>query len=50
MRTVKEIARLHLSKQLRLRQIGRACNLSVSTVQGYVKKIEALGLDYASVE
>ena len=50
MRTLKEIARLHLSKQLRLRQIGRACNLSVSTVQGYVKKIEALGLDYASVE
>ena len=46
MRTIREIARLHLNKQLSLRAIAGACNLSVSTVQGYVKKIEALGLDY----
>ncbi len=46
MRTIREIARLHLNKQLSLRAIAGACNLSVSTVQGYVKKIDALGLDY----
>lgn len=49
MRTIREIARLHVSKGLSLRAIAAACKLSVSTVQGYVKKIEALGLDYDSL-
>jgi transposase len=49
MRTIREIARLHLEKRLSLRAIAGACNLSVSTVQGYVKKIEATGLDYQAI-
>ena len=49
MRTIREIARLHLNKHLSLRAIAGACNLSVSTVQGYVKKIEALGLEYEAL-
>ncbi|NTU53597.1 MAG: hypothetical protein HGA97_07875 [Chlorobiaceae bacterium] len=49
MRTIREIARLHLEKRLSLRAIAGACNLSVSTVQGHVKKIEAAGLDYAAI-
>lgn len=32
-----------------MRAIAAACKLSVSTVQGYVKKIEALSLDYDSL-
>jgi transposase len=50
MRTIREIARLHLDKRLSLRAIAGACNLSVSTVQGHVKKIEALCLGYAVIE
>ena len=38
MRTIREIARLHFTKQLSLRAIAGACNLSVSTVQGLRKK------------
>jgi len=49
MRTIREIARLHLDKRLSLRAIAGACNLSVSTVQGHVKKIEATGMDYAAI-
>ncbi len=49
MRTIREIARLHFTKQLSLRAIAGACNLSVSTVQGYVKKIEALSLEYEAI-
>jgi len=49
MRTIREIARLHMSKALSMRAIVAACKLSVSTVQGYVKKIDALGLDYDSL-
>jgi len=49
MKTIREIARLHLQKELSLRAIVASCKLSVSTVQGYVKKIEALGLDYDSL-
>ena len=39
MKTIREIARLHLDKELSLRAIAASCKLSVSTVQGYVKKI-----------
>jgi transposase len=49
MRTIREIARLHLNKHLSLRSIAGACNLSVSTVQGYVKKIKALDLEYEAI-
>lgn len=49
MRTIREIARLHLDKRLSLRAIAGACHLSVSTVQGHVKRIEALGLGYAAI-
>jgi transposase len=49
MRTIREIARLHLDKRLSLRAIAGACNLSVSTVQGHVKKIEALCLGYGAI-
>jgi|GEM_PF-847597 len=49
MKTIREIARLHLHKRLSLRAIAGACNLSVSTVQGHVKKIEALGLGYQTI-
>ncbi len=49
MRTIREIARLHLNKHLSLRAIAGACNLSVSTVQGYVKKIKALDLEYEAI-
>ena len=49
MKTIREIARLHLRKELSMRAIAASCKLSVSTVQGYVKKIEALGLEYDAV-
>jgi len=49
MRTIREIARLHLDKRLSLRAIAGACNVSVSTVQCHVKKIEALGLGYGAI-
>ena len=49
MKTIREIARLHLDKELSMRAIAASCKLSVSTVQGYVKKIDALGLDHATV-
>jgi len=45
MRAIREIDRLHLDMPLSLRAIAGACKLSVSPVQGYVKKIEARGLD-----
>jgi transposase len=49
MRTIREIARLHLDKRLSLRAIAGACNMSVSTVQGHVKKIESLDLGYGAI-
>ena len=49
MRTIREVTRLHFTKQVSLRAIAGACNLSVSTVQGYVKKIEALSLEYEAI-
>lgn len=49
MKTIREIARLHLDKELSMRAIAASCKQSVSTVQGYVKKIEAVGLDYSSL-
>lgn len=50
MRTIREIARLHLDKHLSLRSIARTCNLSVSTVHHYVSTIKALGLDYHALD
>ena len=44
MRIIREIVRLHFTRQLSLRAISGGCNLSVSTVHDYGKKSDALGL------
>ena len=50
MKQIKEICRLHLEHNLSIRGIARACNMSVSTVQGYIKRLKELELDGKRVE
>ena len=49
MKQIKELCRLHLEHKLPLRGIAGACHMSVSTVQGYVKRLEELGLEWPQV-
>jgi transposase len=50
MKQIKELCRLHLEHKLSLRGIAGACNMSVSTVQGYVKRLEESGLGWPQIE
>jgi transposase len=50
MRHIQEICRLHLEHQLSIRGIARACGLSVSTVQGYIKRLESLKVDREGIQ
>ncbi len=50
MRQIKEICRLYLVQDLGIRPIARACNISPSTAQGYVNKLDELKLDFATID
>ena len=50
MRQLKEIARLHLTQSLGIREIARACNIAPSTSQSYVSRLEESGLDYVAID
>lgn len=50
MRQIKEICRLYLSHNIGIRGIARACNISTSTAQAYLKKLGQLKLDFATID
>ena len=50
MRTIKEIMRLHHEHMLGVRAIGRACNVSPTTVSEYLNLSRDAGLDYEGVK
>jgi len=49
-RTIKEIMRLHHEHMLGVRAIGRACNVSPTTVSEYLNLSRDAGLDYEGVK
>jgi transposase len=46
MRKIKEVLRLRYELKLGLRQIGRSCAIAPSTVHKYLKRAEAVGLNW----
>jgi len=50
MKTIKEIIRLKHEHKLGVRAIGRACNVSPTTVSGYLDLSRDAGLDYESIK
>lgn len=50
MKQIKELCRLHLVHKLTRRAIARACCMSASTAQGYIQRLDSLGLDWSRLE
>lgn len=50
MRKIREILRLGLECKMSVREIGRSCSISPSSVSKYLKQAEKAGLNYSQIE